>query len=143
VARILVADDDADVRELVRALLARCAHEVDLVADGEAALDTVVSDPPDLVVLDVHMPPTDGWDTLAALKQRSDVPVLLLTGSTTELDHRRAQMLGADGYLTKPFRAVELRQRVAHLLDRAAPAANRAAATCLSDTRGVIAGDGR
>jgi DNA-binding response OmpR family regulator len=120
VPRILVADDDADIRELLRVMLERCAAEVDLVADGDAALDAAVSNPPDLVVLDVHMPRTDGWETLAALKGRAQVPVLVLTGSATERDERRAQALGADGYLTKPFRPVELRQRVSCLLEREA-----------------------
>jgi DNA-binding response OmpR family regulator len=153
VARILVVDDDADIRDLLRVILERCAHEVDLVADGEAALDAAVSDPPDLVVLDLQLPRTNGWDILAALKERSEVPVLLLTGSASESDQRRARTLGADGYLTKPFRVVELRQRVGHLLGRGARVGSRAAtadratagaaATCPPDTRGVLAGAAR
>jgi DNA-binding response OmpR family regulator len=121
VARILVADDDADIRELVRVILAGCAHEVDLVPDGAAALDAAVSAPPDLVVLDLQMPPTDGWATLAALKGSSEAPVLLLTGSATDVDRQRARTLGADSYLIKPFRPVELRRRVGLLLSRGAP----------------------
>ncbi|HSK60673.1 MAG TPA: SpoIIE family protein phosphatase, partial [Actinomycetospora sp.] len=116
--RILVADDNADMRAYLQRLL-RPRHDVRLVADGEAALEAALADPPELVVSDVMMPRRDGLSLLAALRadeRTARVPVLLLSaraGQEAAVEGLAAQ---ADDYLVKPFTAPELRARVeAHL----------------------------
>jgi DNA-binding response OmpR family regulator len=117
-ARILVVDDETDIRTLVRALLERAGHEVADAADGREGLRTFHSWRPDLVVLDVHMPFLDGWQTLERIRDLSDVPVLMLTAAGTELEKVRGLKAGADDYVTKPFGRQELLARVDALLRR-------------------------
>ena len=92
-SRILVIDDDDDVRELVRTLLTRAGHDVRDAADGRAGLREFFSSPPDLVVLDVTMPGLDGWETLSRIRDLSDVPVLMLTARDAELERVRGLVL--------------------------------------------------
>jgi DNA-binding response OmpR family regulator len=117
--RALVVDDHADLRALLRILLERAGAEVVEAADGRAALRALYAERPDLVVLDVDMPVLDGWGTLERIREVSDVPVLMLTGSGSELDKVRGLRAGADDYVTKPFGRQELLARVEALLRRA------------------------
>ena len=78
-ARILVIDDDADIRGLVAALLERAGLAVEQAEDGRSGLRALHKTPPDLVVLDVSMPDLDGWQTLERIRDLSEVPVLMLT----------------------------------------------------------------
>ncbi|WP_369257187.1 SpoIIE family protein phosphatase [Geodermatophilus amargosae] len=116
--RVLVADDNADMRDYVVRLLAP-VHEVRAVADGQAALDAALADPPDLVVSDVMMPRLDGMQLLAALRadaRTSRVPVVLLSARAGQEAAVEGLAAGADDYLVKPFSAQELLARVdAHL----------------------------
>jgi DNA-binding response OmpR family regulator len=116
--RVLVVDDDSDIRELVRALLERAGHEVSVAPDGREGLRTFHSWRPDLVLLDVHMPALDGWQTLERIRDLSDVPVLMLTAAGGELEKVRGLKAGADDYVTKPFGRQELLARVEALLRR-------------------------
>jgi DNA-binding response OmpR family regulator len=116
--RVLVVDDDADIRELVRALLERAGHDVAVAPDGREGLRTFHSWRPDLVLLDVHMPALDGWQTLERIRDLSDVPVLMLTAAGGELEKVRGLKAGADDYVTKPFGRQELLARVEALLRR-------------------------
>jgi DNA-binding response OmpR family regulator len=116
---VLVADDDADIRELVSALLKRRGYEVVEAEDGTAALRQFFAQRPDLVVLDVSMPGLDGWEALGRIREMSDVPVLMLTARAAELDKVRGLRGGADDYVTKPFGAEELLARVEAQLRRA------------------------
>jgi DNA-binding response OmpR family regulator len=118
-SRILVIDDDADIRELVRTLVERAGHEVVEAADGRAGLRALYSAPPDLVILDVTMPELDGWATLERIRDVSEVPVLMLTARTAELERVRGLSGGADDYVAKPFGRQELVARVQALLRRA------------------------
>ncbi|MGY1640237.1 SpoIIE family protein phosphatase [Geodermatophilus sp. SYSU D00703] len=125
--RVLVADDNADMREYVTRLLAP-RYDVLAVADGRAALEAVLADPPDLVVSDVMMPGLDGMELLAALRadtRTARVPVVLLSARAGEDAAVEGLAAGADDYLVKPFSAQELIARVgAHLgLGRARRAA--------------------
>src|SRR5688572_6414705 len=121
--RVLVADDDLDVRRLVRALLERAGHEVVEAADGKECLRALFERRPELVLLDVGMPGLDGWKTLERIREVADVPVLLLTARADELDRVRGLRAGADDYVSKPFGRQELLARVEALLRRAgAPA---------------------
>ena len=117
--RILVVDDEADIRELLRELLGRAGHEVVEAPNGSEALKLFYSEHPDFVILDVQMPILDGWETLARIREVSDVPVLMLTARAEELDKVRGLRAGADDYLTKPFGRQELLARVSANLRRA------------------------
>jgi DNA-binding response OmpR family regulator len=126
-SRVLVIDDESDIRSLLRDLLERAGHLVAEAADGREGLRTFHSWRPDLVVLDVTMPGLDGWDTLERIRDLSDVPVLMLTAHDRELEKVRGLKGGADDYVTKPFGRQELTARVQALLRRKVPAAGDAA----------------
>jgi DNA-binding response OmpR family regulator len=115
---VLVVDDDGDIRALVAGLLERAGYEVNEAADGRDGLRAVFSDRPDLVLLDVTMPGLDGWGTLERIRELTDVPVLMLTARSDELEKVRGLQGGADDYMTKPFGRQELLARVEALLRR-------------------------
>ena len=111
-ASVLVVDDEADIRSLVRELLERAGHDVVEAGDGNEGLRAFFSSRPDLVVLDVSMPGLDGWGTLERIRELSDVPVVMLTAQAQELAKVRGLRGGADDYITKPFGRQELLARV-------------------------------
>ena len=117
-SRILVVDDEADIRGLLRALLERAGHEVTDAPDGRAGLRELFAASPDLVILDVAMPGLDGWETLERIREVSDVPILMLTARDAELERVRGLKGGADDYVVKPFGRQELVARVDVLLRR-------------------------
>ena len=117
--RILVVDDDADIRGLLRELLERRGFAVAEAADGKQALQEMYEGRPDLVLLDVSMPGLDGWTTLERIRELSDVPVVMLTARSEELEKTRGLRAGADDYVTKPFGRQELLARIEALLRRA------------------------
>ena len=119
-SRILVVDDDADIRGLVKTLLERTGCEVRVAADGREGLREFHAWRPDLVVLDVNMPELDGWNVLERIRDMSEVPVLMLTARGDELERVRGLQAGADDYVVKPFGKQELVARVSALLRRAA-----------------------
>jgi DNA-binding response OmpR family regulator len=115
-ASVLVVDDDADIRGLLRELLSRAGYEVVDSSNGREGLRALYASAPDLVLLDVSMPEMDGWQTLERIRDVSDVPVIMLTARTAELEKVRGLKAGADDYVTKPFGRQELLARVeAHL----------------------------
>jgi DNA-binding response OmpR family regulator len=116
--RVLVVDDDGDIRTLVVGLLERAGYSVSEASDGRDGLRAVFSDRPDLVLLDVTMPGLDGWGTLERIRELTDVPVLMVTARSDELEKVRGLKAGADDYLTKPFGRQELLARVEALLRR-------------------------
>ena len=117
-SRILVVDDDDDIRGLLRTLLERAGHEVVDAPDGRAGLRELYAASPDLVILDVAMPVLDGWATLERIREVTDVPVLMLTARDAELERVRGLKGGADDYVVKPFGRQELVARVDVLLRR-------------------------
>jgi DNA-binding response OmpR family regulator len=117
--RLLVVDDDADIRGLLRDVLGRAGYDVDEATDGRAALRRLFESPPALVILDVAMPGLDGYATLERIRDLSDVPVLMLTARADELEMVRGLSGGADDYVAKPFGQQELVARVQALLRRA------------------------
>jgi DNA-binding response OmpR family regulator len=132
-AKVLLIDDDALTRSLVRDVLERAGHEVHEAADGLAGLRKLRSTHAELVILDVLMPGLDGWETLARIREVSEVPVLMLTAREAELERVRGLRSGADDYVVKPFGSQELAARVQALLRRAAPA-QRVAPSIYSDS---------
>jgi len=116
--QVLVVDDEPDVRSLVRLLLERAGYDVSEAIDGRAALRHIFSDVPDLVLLDVTMPDIDGWQTLQRIRDVTDVPVIMLTAASTELEKVRGLKSGADDYVTKPFGRQELLARIDAILRR-------------------------
>ncbi|MFC7246580.1 response regulator transcription factor [Catellatospora aurea] len=119
-ARILVADDDPKLVQVLRMYLEHEGHSVLAVADGRAALDQCRARKPDLVVLDVMMPEVDGLDVCHILRRESAVPIILLTARSTENDILLGLDLGADDYITKPYSPRQLVARVRALLRRSA-----------------------
>jgi DNA-binding response OmpR family regulator len=119
--RILVVDDDPDIRGLIRELLERQGYGVEEATNGRDGLRAFYASPPDLVILDVSMPELDGWQTLERIRDLSDVPVAMLTARAGELEKVRGLKAGADDYITKPFGRQEFLARVEAMLRRAGP----------------------
>ncbi|HMA12861.1 MAG TPA: response regulator transcription factor [Steroidobacteraceae bacterium] len=117
--KILVADDDPDLLDLVAYALGQAGYLVVKASDGNVALARFDAEGPDLVILDINMPGQTGFDVCAAIRGRSSVPVMMLTARGEEQDLVRALDLGADDYLTKPFSPRTLLARVKALLRRA------------------------
>lgn len=114
-AKIVIADDDADIRELVVFKLRHSKHTVIPVADGNAAVEACLADPPDLVILDIMMPGMSGLEAAAILRQErsmDSVPILMLTARAQESDIEQGFAAGADDYIVKPFSPRELAARV-------------------------------
>ncbi|MCE0762618.1 SpoIIE family protein phosphatase [Pseudonocardia kujensis] len=144
--RVLVADDNADMRDYLHRLLAS-RYAVEVVADGRAALEAALADPPDLVVSDVMMPELDGMALLNALRvdpRTARVPVVLLSARAGQEAAVEGLAFGADDYLTKPFAARELLARVdGHLrLARARADAERRFRALADATPALIWADG-
>ena len=110
-ARILVVDDNDDVRQLVAGVLAEENHKVQIASSGASALEAMRREAPDVVVLDIMMPDVDGYTVLKTMNQeglKKRTKVLVLTAKSAENDWVRGYRLGADYYLTKPFTMIEL-----------------------------------
>ena len=118
-SKILVAEDDPTIAEVVTRYLEHDGHEVDCVADGVTALNRALSTSPDLVVLDIMLPGLDGLEVCRRLRRAAQVPIVLLTALGSESDRVTGLSLGADDYVTKPFSPRELTLRVRAVLRRA------------------------
>lgn len=120
-ARILVADDDVDIRELVEFKLATMGHEIVTVGDGSAAVETCREQLPDLAVLDIMMPGLTGLEAVRQMRSSPDmagIPVILLTARAQQSDVEIGYQSGANDYITKPFSPRDLAARVEALLAR-------------------------
>ena len=116
---VLVVEDQRDIAELIAMHVRDLGHRVECVHDGEAGLASARSGRFDMVILDVMLPGRDGLDIVRTLRMdRVDVPVLMLTARSTEIDRVLGLELGADDYLTKPFSIPELQARVKAILRR-------------------------
>ena len=139
-SHILVAEDQADIRDLIVLNLQHAGYAVAAVADGRAALASQTERASDLLILDLMMPALDGLEVCKALRARGRAtPILMLTAKSTELDRVLGLELGADDYLTKPFSMAELLARVKALLRRAELL--RAAAAAPSPAQAVRNGE--
>jgi DNA-binding response OmpR family regulator len=118
---VLVVDDEPMVREVVANYLKVDGFQVHEAADGDAAVSWLASNRPDLVVLDIMLPGTDGLTVLRYVRSMGETPVILLTARADEVDRVVGLELGADDYVVKPFSPRELTARVRTVLRRAAP----------------------
>ena len=118
---VLVVDDDEKLVALTRLALSKNGIEVATAVTSAEALASLKSGSPDLVVLDIVLPDISGWEVLRRIREKSEVPVLLLSGRDSEVDKARGLDLGADDYLTKPFGFMEFEARVRALLRRSRP----------------------
>jgi two-component system OmpR family response regulator len=116
--RILVVEDEPNVSELVALYLSREGYEVQVVEDGESALQQFATWRPDLVVLDLLLPRIDGWEVCRQIRGRSQTPIIMLTARTDDLDRILGLEMGADDYVSKPFNPRELVARVRAVLRR-------------------------
>jgi two-component system, OmpR family, KDP operon response regulator KdpE len=110
--KILIADDDAQLVRALSVTLHARGYELVTARDGRAALDAVITERPDIVLLDLGMPRLDGIGVLEALRGWTEVPVLVLSGRTDSSDKVEALDAGADDYVTKPFQMDELLARL-------------------------------
>jgi len=117
--KILIADDDSDLLGLIGFTLTQAGYLVVKAADGPQALRAFDNELPDILVLDINMPGASGFQVCEAVRQKSRVPIMMLTARGEEEDLVRALELGADDYLTKPFSPRTLLARVKALLRRA------------------------
>jgi DNA-binding response OmpR family regulator len=118
VRRVVVADDDPDIVDILTFNLTTAGYEVTSAADGVEALELVRASMPDLVVLDIMMPRMDGLEALAALKgdeATKEIPVVMLTAKTSDADQWAGWEAGADYYITKPFDLDELLRFIGYL----------------------------
>ena len=116
--RILLVEDEPAIQDAVTYALRSDGYDVDAVADGEQALEAARATAYDLVLLDVMLPTLSGIDVCRTLRGESDVPIIMLTARSTEVDRVLGLELGADDYVTKPFSTRELMSRVRALLRR-------------------------
>lgn len=119
VPTILIADDNPDIRSLLSAFFSDFECELVVATNGEEALESVIIEMPDLVLLDVMMPEVNGWEVCKYIKEREalrDTPVLMLTAIGPNLNSMTSPLYGADAYLDKPFDLGQLEETVQRLL---------------------------
>ncbi|NNL98137.1 MAG: response regulator transcription factor [Acidimicrobiia bacterium] len=120
--RVLIVDDEQELRAMLSAYLTADGFEVLEASDGEQALELAQSGDPNVVILDVGLPGIDGFEVLRRIRSFSDVPVIMLTARSEEVDRVVGLTVGADDYVTKPFSPRELSARIGAVLRRASPA---------------------
>ena len=120
---ILVVDDDREILRMLNRILELEGYNVATAANGRAAVTLLDEYQPDLVILDIIMPELDGFQVLDLIRQRSDVPIIMLTAKREVTTLRDALVIGADDYIRKPFRTRELVARIKAKLRRAKPEA--------------------
>jgi DNA-binding response OmpR family regulator len=121
VQTVLVVEDESSIASFVALYLKNAGYKVRNVGTGEAALEQVGAERPDLVVLDLMLPDIDGIEICRRIRRSSDVPILMLTARDEDVDKIIGLEVGADDYLTKPFNPRELVARVKSILRRAVP----------------------
>ncbi|MCL2203288.1 MAG: response regulator transcription factor [Defluviitaleaceae bacterium] len=116
--RVYIADDEANIRSLIKAFLVKAGYDVTDFENGDALLSAFVDEPADLVVLDVMMPGSNGFVICKELRKKSTVPIIMLTARDSDLDYATGLDLGSDDYLIKPFSPMALVKRVQSILRR-------------------------
>ncbi|MBW1870950.1 MAG: response regulator [Deltaproteobacteria bacterium] len=118
--KILVADDDLEIQKMVKAALQAVGAEIIIADDGEQALEMLLVEKPNLVILDVMMPKLSGWEVAKYIREHSElksIKILMLTGIGQQVNEATSPLVGADDFLDKPFTFEDLADRVRVLLD--------------------------
>jgi two-component system, OmpR family, KDP operon response regulator KdpE len=121
--KILIADDDADSREILKTYLAAKGYQIVLAADGAEALKRFTDERPDLVLLDIMMPKLDGWEVLHYIRAAGRTPVLMITAKDATDEIVKALSEGADDYIVKPLKLREVEARIVAVMRRFQPSA--------------------
>jgi two-component system, OmpR family, alkaline phosphatase synthesis response regulator PhoP len=117
-AKVLIVDDERNIVDLVALYARQAGYAVLQAYDGATALELAEREQPAIVVLDLMLPQVNGWDVCKRLRQKSDVPIIMLTARSDDVDKIVGLELGADDYLTKPFNPRELMSRIKAILRR-------------------------
>lgn len=117
-AKIIIVEDEKELAELVKDYLLQADYEVDIYHDGQSGLQAIQSETPDLVILDLMLPRLDGLGVCRKVREFSEVPIIMVTALTEEIDRLLGLKLGADDYVCKPFSPRELVARVQAVLRR-------------------------
>lgn len=125
--KILVADDDKNICELIRLYLEKEGYTVVLAHDGEEAVSKFFNESPDLILLDIMMPKLDGWQVCREIRKKSNTPIIMITAKGETFDKVLGLELGADDYVVKPFDTKEIVARIKAVLRRSASSASPAA----------------
>jgi len=110
--RIYIADDEKNIRELIRSFLKNAGYEVVVFETGDALYEAFLTETPDLIVLDIMMPGTDGLMLCTKIREHSIVPIIMVSARDSELDRITGITIGSDDYLVKPFSPIELVARI-------------------------------
>jgi two-component system, OmpR family, alkaline phosphatase synthesis response regulator PhoP len=129
---LLLVDDEQHIIDLASMYLAREGYSITSASDGKVALEKILSERPNLVVLDLMLPGMDGWEVCRRVRAESDVPIIMLTARNDDIDKIVGLELGADDYLTKPFNPRELVARVRAILRRSTRPAELNASTVIT-----------
>ena len=121
---IMIVDDDPNIAQLVKLYLEKDGYDTAVYGRGDEALAAFRQNPPSLMILDIMLPGMDGWQVCRAVRQISQIPIIMLTAKEETFDKVLGLELGADDYMTKPFEGKELLARVKAVLRRSAPASN-------------------
>jgi DNA-binding response OmpR family regulator len=120
--RILLVEDEPSISEIAELYLRRAGYQVQALKDGHSAIQSLQHELPDLLVLDLMLPGMDGWSITRWLRDRSEVPIIILTARREEADRIAGLEMGADDYIVKPFSPQELVSRVRAVMRRSKPA---------------------
>lgn len=110
--KILIADDDVEIADLVAIHLEKEGYRVIKVSDGQETIDVIQSQPIDLLILDIMMPKMDGYEVTRRIREKHNMPIIFLSAKTSDFDKVQGLVIGADDYMTKPFIPIELVARV-------------------------------
>ena len=116
--KIYIADDEKNIRELIAAFLRNAGFDVMLFENGDLLLKEFLQSPSDMVILDIMMPGTDGLTLCTKIREKSNVPIIIVSARDSEIDRITGITLGSDDYLTKPFSPMELVARVKAIFRR-------------------------
>lgn len=120
--KVLIAEDEETIVESLTFLMEKEGYEVSVATDGQTAINMIARDTPDMVLLDVMMPVCDGFEVVRAVRGDSNtrnIPIMMLTAKTREVDRRKGLELGVDDFVTKPFSTRDVVSRVKVLIERA------------------------
>lgn len=119
--RILIVEDEESLLKLESILLSSKGYNVTGVMDGRSALDEITANPPDLVILDIMLPELDGFEVCRHIKENpatKNIPVVMLTAKKNSQDYARGMEMGADAYMTKPFKSAKVIETIEGLLNK-------------------------